>query len=289
MSSLRIIDISNPTSPALAGRYDSEGEAFDFITISGNYAYGSGKDSSLRIIDISNPSSPALAGAYDLPGLLNDLTVSGNYAYVSGEEFGFQIIDISNPASPALAGVCKMPGYARAVAVSGNYAYVADYMSGIPVLDVSDPANITLVKYYYSKGKANDLVLHNDYLYSAGGWAGLSIIELDKTGAKPGESFLVARDFSLEQRFPNPFIANSKIHYNIPGPADAYHEISLDIYSLRGRLIRALYAGSKQTGSYSVVWDGRNDGNKSMPSGYYFSNLKVNNELQDTRKIILRR
>jgi hypothetical protein len=187
-----------------------------------------------------------------------------------------------------LAGSYDTPGDVSGVIVSGNHAYVADNSSRIPVLDISDPANIALVTTYETSGASKDLALADGFLYSASGPAGLCIMELDVTGIKPGNG-LLTRDFSVEQNFSNPFYPNSNIHLNIPGPAGALKEISLGIYNLEGQLMRSLYMGNKPAGNYYVIWDGRNNAGTLMPSGLYFSNLKIGNELQDTRGIILRR
>ena len=60
---LAIVNISNPTAPALAGSYDTVGHVED-VAIVGNYAYvadGIG----LVILNISDPTTPTLAGSYD--------------------------------------------------------------------------------------------------------------------------------------------------------------------------------------------------------------------------------
>ena len=53
---LDVIDISNPSSPTLAGTYNTSGSARD-VTVSGNYAYIADWGASrLRVVDITNPA-----------------------------------------------------------------------------------------------------------------------------------------------------------------------------------------------------------------------------------------
>ncbi|MCX6679553.1 MAG: hypothetical protein NTX42_04190 [Methanothrix sp.] len=132
-SGLKIIDVSNPTSPLLKGSYDTPGYAYG-VALSGSYAYVADGDSGLQIIDVSNPASPLLKGSYDTPGYAYGVALSGSYAYVADSYSGLKIIDVSNPDSPLLKGSYDTPGYAYGVALSGSYAYVADSDSGLQIL-----------------------------------------------------------------------------------------------------------------------------------------------------------
>ena len=63
---LKIIDVSNPTTPFPIGSYSytSGGEAFD-VQVVGNYAFVAMGFKGLDVIDISNPSAPVLAASYN--------------------------------------------------------------------------------------------------------------------------------------------------------------------------------------------------------------------------------
>ena len=95
MISLKIIDIANPASPALAGSLNTPG-APRGLFVSGGYAYlGAGDDGGLQVIDVSNPASPNLSGYYDTLGAAVDVFVSGSHAYVATYWAGLRIFDIS--------------------------------------------------------------------------------------------------------------------------------------------------------------------------------------------------
>jgi hypothetical protein len=79
---LRVIDVSNPSSPREVGFYDTSGTAYG-VAVSGSYAYVADGPAGLRVIDVSNPSSPREVGFYDTPGTAYDVAVSGSYAYVA--------------------------------------------------------------------------------------------------------------------------------------------------------------------------------------------------------------
>jgi len=77
---------------------------------------------------------------------------------------------------------------------------------------------------------------------------------------------------SLAQNYPNPFNPQTWIEFSLPegGPA------SLHIYDERGRLVRTLVDESYlESGSHSLVWDGRDGGGREMASGAYHYVLKA--------------
>ena len=61
--------------------------------------------------------------------------------------------------------------------------------------------------------------------------------------------------FALHQNFPNPFNPSTEIQYEIPDDL----LISVSIYDVAGRHIRSLINEDKLAGSYSTIWDGKND------------------------------
>ncbi len=76
---LGILDISNPSAPALIGWGSVGGRD---IAVSGSYAYLAGRD--LSVFDVSDPSQPALVGRHAKAGGLG-VAVSGDYVYVAGD------------------------------------------------------------------------------------------------------------------------------------------------------------------------------------------------------------
>lgn len=84
-STLRIVDVSNPSSPSVVGT-DALGAGVDPVSVSvqGRYAYlaesGAGK---LDVIDVSNPASPASVGSVSIGAgaTPESVYVQGRYAY----------------------------------------------------------------------------------------------------------------------------------------------------------------------------------------------------------------
>ena len=79
-SGLRIVDISDSTSPWEVGYYDTPGSA-ERVAVSGNYAYVADYYS-FRVVNISNPASPFEEGFYDTPGSAYGVAASGNQSRI---------------------------------------------------------------------------------------------------------------------------------------------------------------------------------------------------------------
>lgn len=81
---------------------------------------------------------------------------------------------------------------------------------------------------------------------------------------------------------PNPFSLQTAIRYAIPAKSN----VSLEIFDVTGRLVRTLLSGTKSSGEYSLIWDGKDSQGARVKNGIYFCNLKVDNKTI-TRKIVM--
>jgi hypothetical protein len=85
----------------------------------------------------------------------------------------------------------------------------------------------------------------------------------------------------LYPNHPNPFNPTTLIRFDSPAGVRA----TLTVYDVSGRLVRSLGVPPGD-GERSVVWDGRDDQGRSLPSGFYFCRLRVGDRNQ-TRKMLL--
>jgi len=69
--------------------------------------------------------------------------------------------------------------------------------------------------------------------------------------------------------YPNPVRGQVAFSYQLKEPSN----VCLSVYDIAGRLVRTLASGAKESGSFSVVWDGRNDQEAKVASGVYFYKL----------------
>ncbi len=84
-------------------------------------------------------------------------------------------------------------------------------------------------------------------------------------------------EFNLEPNYPNPFNPVTVISYQLSADSD----VSLQIYNVKGQIIKTLLNKTQRPGFYSVNWKPNN-----LPSGVYFCKL-VQGSHSSTQKLIL--
>ncbi|HDG67602.1 MAG TPA: T9SS type A sorting domain-containing protein, partial [candidate division Zixibacteria bacterium] len=99
-----------------------------------------------------------------------------------------------------------------------------------------------------------------------------------------GGKQIVPDDVALFGVYPNPFNSATKILFALTEPA----EVSVDIFDLCGRLVREFAPKKCVEKSYTVVWDGRDNSGKDLPSGVYLVKLSTGKTVL-TRKVFLSR
>lgn len=74
--------------------------------------------------------------------------------------------------------------------------------------------------------------------------------------------------------FPNPFSDKTHVSYEISKTAD----ISLEIYNIKGQLVKRLVNDTKPTGKYAVDWDGTDNKGVNCSIGVYFCRIRTNDK-----------
>lgn len=103
--------------------------------------------------------------------------------------------------------------------------------------------------------------------------------------ALTGVTDLAAVGTSLLPNTPNPFNPQTVIAFDLAGA----QSVQLAIYDARGRLVRALVRGDVMpAGRHSLVWDGRGDDGRALPSGVYLSRLQAGGKVSQGRMTMIR-
>ena len=99
-------------------------------------------------------------------------------------------------------------------------------------------------------------------------------------------------EFRLEQNYPNPFSAGGRsafggspatnIRFYIPHTV----QVRLDIFNILGQKVKILIDNKKNSGSYTVAWDGTDETGFGVPAGLYFYRMIAGN-YSETKKMIL--
>jgi hypothetical protein len=153
-SRLEIVDISNPTQPALLeSREAPYSDLLDMLPslgfdrsgagqhVADGYAYAGMGWEGFSISDVHNPNTGI--GSYDTLGEVRDLWATNRYAYVAEGWEGLEVFDVSQPAQPLPIGRAPTRGQAVGVRVTGNYAYVAEGGGGLAIFSlVPGPVDI---------------------------------------------------------------------------------------------------------------------------------------------------
>jgi hypothetical protein len=139
-----VIDISNPTAPAVRGETNVR-EVVDLAAMDGFVLAAS--RTGVVVLDLSNPSGPktvATVPAVSQRDYPTRLALAGSRAYVLSSLQRLTVLDLADPARPqilgTLDGVGDPDGSGEAgLAVAGQHLLVAS-AAGVSVVDVRDPA-----------------------------------------------------------------------------------------------------------------------------------------------------
>lgn len=93
-----------------------------------------------------------------------------------------------------------------------------------------------------------------------------------------------ALKFTLHPVYPNPFNPSTIISYNL----DRVTSVNLQILDVQGRFIRTLVSESQPSGTYSTVWNGRDDSGHQVASGLYFIVLKTSTATASQKMLLLK-
>jgi hypothetical protein len=92
--------------------------------------------------------------------------------------------------------------------------------------------------------------------------------------------------YTLSQNSPNPFNPTTTIQFAIPGEQEV--AVRLNIYDIRGGLVRTLVDGVRNPGIYDTTWNGMDAAGRKISSGIYIYRLEAGSFTQ-TRKMMLLR
>jgi len=87
----------------------------------------------------------------------------------------------------------------------------------------------------------------------------------------------------LDQNHPNPFNSSTVISFRLPKEK----EIRMTMYNILGQKVFA-FNRIMPSGQNQMVWNGKDDSGKDLPSGIYFYNLKFEGFSQTKKLVILR-
>lgn len=321
-SGLKIIDITSPASPTIAGKYNSSG-ACGQVCMYQYYAYTD--MSGYPIINCNNPSSPQVIGNLNITNPIKDMFIEGNKLYVAESGIGIKIFDLTNPSNPNLLGTDNFSGVdcihvindtvyggygfwlrvvdasiasspsevglfntghnIKDVHISNEKAFILNDDRAVRAIDIQNIQSMSETGYYQYTNQhlAHDIFSVGDYVYIAHGDVGGIIIRYQQT-SEIEENFNLINNFKLNQNYPNPFNMETNISFYLP--KQKYTE--LKIYDINGRHVNTLISGELREGEHEVVWNGQNSSGQEVSSGIYTYHLKTEDYSQILKLLLLK-
>ena len=89
---------------------------------------------------------------------------------------------------------------------------------------------------------------------------------------------------SLDGNYPNPFNSSTRISYSV---TKAGH-VRIQIFNIRGQLVKTVVDEVKLPGMYVFTWNGRNQSGNQVASGSYFYRMTTGDFAQTRRMILIK-
>jgi hypothetical protein len=190
-------------------------------------------------------------------------------------------IDISNLKEIGLIldGECK-----GAVVVTDSLEQICAYLDDGESLS---SGAVELVFYYESKSQPQEMkrIIMKDNQLKTNYIAGDSNYPVYNITVTPDDlANTVVPVLALEQNYPNPFNPSTSIRYCL---AKEDH-VSLDVYNLKGQLVKNLYSGISDSGSHTVIWNGIDNSGSACSSGVYFYKLRTSSSTMVRKMLMLK-
>ena len=248
-----VLDISNPSSPSIAGRYDT------YLSTSGTYAGAWG----------CYPYFPS--GAVIVSDMQTGLYV---FDFLGDGTIPVELTSFTAQVSPAGVNL----NWATASEVN-NYGFEVErrYQNEInwKVVGLVPGSGTTTQPKEYSYSD-NSLTQAGKYYYR------LKQIDNDGSFNYSNEievDFIQPNDFVLNQNYPNPFNPSTTIEFSI-GQASF---VKLEVYNTLGEKVADRLNENKEQGSYQINFDAVN-----LPSGIYIAKLDAGSKVNTIKMSLLK-
>ena len=91
---------------------------------------------------------------------------------------------------------------------------------------------------------------------------------------EPSSGTIIPETHIVAQNYPNPFNPSTVIQFSIPSKL-SNNKVSLNIFDIKGELVKTLINEKLQSGNYLIEWNGSNSKNRIVTTGIYFYEIHV--------------
>jgi hypothetical protein len=185
---LTIVNVTDPTTPALLGSHSTVGDATD-IEVVENLAFVTTSFAGFTVFDVSNYTNPVQVGQYEGGSTSNaelgDLEIVGDLAFLSYWETSFKVLNIGDLSNIRVIAEFNesLSAFSVHIEIDRSLAFLCDFELGLLVLDISIPTQLTEIGRYFDGGKPGRVQVVDDIVYMTDADNGFVILEIGENYA----------------------------------------------------------------------------------------------------------
>jgi len=280
-----VADLQDPVNPRGRWRIDINAMTVRF---DGDHAYVGGGGEGLWVLDVSDPAVPTVVSHVDTVNVW-EVAIENGFAYCAGGweyDQGLNIFDVHVPEDPVLVGHHDVPRRSgswpvpitQEVIVRDGYVYLLVERAGLLVFDARDPTAPILIGSHRPPTRESLAIHAADYGIWIGGKDEVRLVPYHCPGGEEPAlatwgRFDAGEPTSFATRrltvLPNPWATSVSLEFSL-GRAGS---VQLDVWDVRGRLVRNLVNTRVDEGLHRITWDGRDRAGAAVASGVYFVRL----------------
>ena len=132
-------------------------------------------------------------------------------------------------------------------------------------------------------GAMNRFFVVNDTLAYG---VGLRLYELTTSTATGTslETSPLPESFTLDNPYPNPFNEEARLPYTLDAPS----MVHVQVIDMLGRLHRTFPSRYQQSGSYEIIWDGKDEAGIRVPAGGYIFLVDIGESIETKRVVFVK-
>lgn len=123
----------------------------------------------------------------------------------------------------------------------------------------------------------------SDGYVSGEGWY-VDDLHVEGDYSDDGEMVSQTVRFDLHEAYPNPFNPSTTLSFDLPTAAP----VRLDIYNVKGQLVRTLVNGDLPKGSHKVIWNGDDASGRTVASGVYLYRLQSGDKVLTSKMMLMK-
>jgi len=89
---------------------------------------------------------------------------------------------------------------------------------------------------------------------------------------------------ALHTNYPNPFNPSTVIAFDMASQG----QVSIDIYNIKGQLVKSVVNGIYEVGSHRVVWNGEDSAGRAVGSGVYFYRMRTVEYIKTMKMLLIK-